>query len=993
MPNNDSANPWVSAIAARRVAVFGGGPAGLTVAHELVERGFEVDLYERAEVLGGKVRSFTHPGTGVDGRADLPGNMGGHFFISSYPNLGDTLSRIPFGEAPGSVVDNLTTGAGGLKLTLGWQESAVRIPVPSAATPLPAFLQAMRRDSVREALAFLRLFTIRDLVLLASKSFALVTCGPQRAWTELEHLALPQYLGAARLSARARRAMSILGPFGFENADGANARGAWQLANFELGAMAGRRDNKFAANFALLNGPENHAWIDPWRRHLESCGVRFHLRNSLTSFSYSGGKVDGASVRDADGRESRVEADWYVLAVPPGKAIQVLTDQMLDADPALRKIALLQEIQMFSVQILLTHSASGLRTLFTSLSSPWQTANEVLTSVWNMDLTQYGDGEAVEFVSVQVDDASWRHLPGMLYGKPAKDCTPSEIVEEILAQLRKHLPDGESIFAENAIHSVHFSPGVTLDEEAGVTVDEPLLACSPSCWENQPEPVTKIRNFFLAGSYTRNAFPGDTMDGANESGKRAANGVIAAAGAPVSPVRVAAGGTPRMLRILQRYDDRRYAAGKRNLFEFTAFRKSFGNTDTRPDRLIDRPTTTRSGRPVPARFLGSPRWARAVSTPLRLLLGGGAEPSAAELMDVAESLTRYDELGDDVARGIQQDKTISLANFAEAIEHGLERVPEPDPALVKFFAALEDTPEWVDWDLLEQGAEVCRRGGTTSLDVMGQALLAGYRSASTPNVVLVRTGALTGPYATKRVGETTKWWYECVQPGGMRRDGAGWKLTAHVRVMHALVNRKIQLDPEWDATTWGAPINQSDHTATYLLFCAFYIQACRALGYPITAREGRAVMHLWRYIGWLMGVENKWLADTEREGLRLIYHHFLAANKPGPEAGELSLALLRSHRNTSYSHRWQREFAYQRQLSISSLFLQRRGLAELGLPFTVPWFVVYSIAKNLVLHFVSRLTPSGKKGLERRQSEAQRVLVTRYFPDGAPRVGPLRYTR
>ena len=37
--------------------------AGLTVAHELIERGFDVSVFE-ARALGGKARSFGVPGTG-----------------------------------------------------------------------------------------------------------------------------------------------------------------------------------------------------------------------------------------------------------------------------------------------------------------------------------------------------------------------------------------------------------------------------------------------------------------------------------------------------------------------------------------------------------------------------------------------------------------------------------------------------------------------------------------------------------------------------------------------------------------------------------------------------------------------------------------------------------------------------------------------------------------------------------------------------------------
>ena len=40
-----------------RVVVLGGGIAGLSAAHELAERGFEVVIAERTGVPGGKARS------------------------------------------------------------------------------------------------------------------------------------------------------------------------------------------------------------------------------------------------------------------------------------------------------------------------------------------------------------------------------------------------------------------------------------------------------------------------------------------------------------------------------------------------------------------------------------------------------------------------------------------------------------------------------------------------------------------------------------------------------------------------------------------------------------------------------------------------------------------------------------------------------------------------------------------------------------------------
>src|SRR5437016_1727725 len=88
-----------------RVLVLGGGVGGMSAAHELAERGFEVTVVERGGVPGGKARSVRIPGTGTQGRADLPGEHGFRFFPGFYRHLPDTMRRIPFTN--GTVFDNL----------------------------------------------------------------------------------------------------------------------------------------------------------------------------------------------------------------------------------------------------------------------------------------------------------------------------------------------------------------------------------------------------------------------------------------------------------------------------------------------------------------------------------------------------------------------------------------------------------------------------------------------------------------------------------------------------------------------------------------------------------------------------------------------------------------------------------------------------------------------------------------------------------------------
>jgi hypothetical protein len=94
-------------MATKKVIVLGGGVAGLTAAHELVERGFNVEVYERQVQCGGKARSITKDGSGASGRRDLPGEHGFRFFPGFYQHIPDTMRRIPYGTNANGVLDNL----------------------------------------------------------------------------------------------------------------------------------------------------------------------------------------------------------------------------------------------------------------------------------------------------------------------------------------------------------------------------------------------------------------------------------------------------------------------------------------------------------------------------------------------------------------------------------------------------------------------------------------------------------------------------------------------------------------------------------------------------------------------------------------------------------------------------------------------------------------------------------------------------------------------
>lgn len=130
------AHPSTGSAPARRrptVAVLGGGVAGLSAAHELAERGFDVAVYERKE-LGGKAMSIPVPGTGRDGRRDLPGEHGFRFFPGFYHHIPDTMRRIPFPGNRNGIWDNLVGATATTFARNGGREDLALRPGPEALT-------------------------------------------------------------------------------------------------------------------------------------------------------------------------------------------------------------------------------------------------------------------------------------------------------------------------------------------------------------------------------------------------------------------------------------------------------------------------------------------------------------------------------------------------------------------------------------------------------------------------------------------------------------------------------------------------------------------------------------------------------------------------------------------------------------------------------------------------------------------------------------------
>ena len=145
----------------------------------------------------------------------------------------------------------------------------------------------------------------------------------------------------------------------------------------------------------------------------------------------------------------------------------------------------------------------------------------------------------------------------------------------------------------------------------------------------------------------------------------------------------------------------------------------------------------------------------------------------------------------------------------------------------------------------------------------------------------------------RRLVETGKFWMDVTTVGGLERDQDGFKSAVRVRLMHAQVRRMLLDSGKWNAE-WGHPLNQWDSMATILEFSSIFLTGLRAMGFLFSKREREAVIHLWRYIGYLMGVEERVLPANEEDSMRALYHVMATVCEPDEDSLKLGQSLAKA---------------------------------------------------------------------------------------------------
>lgn len=513
-------------MAEHTVAILGGGVGGLSAAHELSKRGFDVHVYEMRDVFGGKARSIDAPGLTTDGRKPLPGEHGFRFFPGFYQHLTATMQEIPSGLGK-TVKDHLVPATRVLIARAGKRNDLVDTTEFPSGIPDLAVLSKFVWDY-----AFMVRIGPTDMAYFVHRMLILLLSCDERRKQQWDLLSWWDFIGAENRSEKYQKFLAdgLTRTLVAAQAKLMSARTggliAWQIV-FDMARVGHRADQ-------VLDGPTSEVWINPWVNHLGNRGVKFHDNCEVTEIRCQDGVIDQVTVTNRMGKSLTVWADYYVAAMPVDCLDLLLTPEMCAADPQLTKLKRLTTRWMNGVVFYLDQDVRLDRGHILFVDSEWALTAISQAQFWpDVDLAKYGDGTVKGVLSVDVSD--W-YSPGHRTGKSAMECNRDEIFTEVWGQILDAIDDGS--LDEVKVLYQFIDPAIQFPNPSKVTNAEPLLINTAGSWTDRPNAVTNIDNLFLAADFVQTNTDLATMEAANEAARRAVNGILKASGSNEQPCQI-----------------------------------------------------------------------------------------------------------------------------------------------------------------------------------------------------------------------------------------------------------------------------------------------------------------------------------------------------------------------------------------------------------------------------------------------------------------------
>jgi len=494
-----------------KIVIFGAGISGLTAAHELAQLGYSVSVYETADEPGGFFRSYR------DKQDNLPTEYSWHGMGPWYINAFDLMRHIPFNEK-GSIYDLALSRPVDFGI---FPDTGKARFYDQGLRSIPAMFRMGGWDFVKWSYLMFKTWTsaARSRLNYDKRNAA-------QAWKPL-------------LSDTAYKTWrSCFGPWIGSDWSKVSLHTAGDFFRKQLTTKAVERHKadrdgpgwtqKTGAGWLLFKGPSSEYWFNPWLKYLKAKGVNFIWEKALTKLEY-----DGTRITSAFCGAEKIQGDIYILALNP-----FITADILSLTPALQSR---EELKLFKPLIQAgPHVQVSFRVAFSEKIKFPRARTAVVVSDSEFNLTLFAEEQVWDkevdlgqnVSSLWTGTSCISSFPGRLYHKPVNNCTKEEFVEEVKAQilscgalndLIKEANAGKdlksfSILKIEVWHEWKFSA-------QGISSPQPKWVNSVDTQAYLPSQKTPVLNLFLAGAHTKTQAQVWSIEGAVESGRRAAKAI------------------------------------------------------------------------------------------------------------------------------------------------------------------------------------------------------------------------------------------------------------------------------------------------------------------------------------------------------------------------------------------------------------------------------------------------------------------------------------
>jgi uncharacterized protein with NAD-binding domain and iron-sulfur cluster len=531
----------------KSVIIFGAGISGLSAAHELVRLGYVVSIYEALDQPGGFFRSSR---SRID---NIPSEYSWHGMGPWYHNTFDLMKNIPFSEK-GSIYDLALSRPVDFGI---FPDNDKAQFFDEGLKSIPKMFRMSRFECIKWFYLMIKTWTSNNRSQI---KYARINAA--QAWRPL-------------LKDKAYKTWrSCFGPWIGSDWSNVSLHTAGNFFRNQLNAKALHRHKAdqngpawtqgTRSGWLLFAGPSSEYWFNPWIAYLKEKGVTFHWGQALTKVEF-----DGTNISSAFCGEAQIKGDIYILAINP-----FITADILSKTPALESQQVLNLFKPLTQDG--PHTQVSLRLAFSEeIKFPRKrTAVVISDSEFNLTLfaeEQVWDKEVdlgQEIKSLWTVTSCISSIPGRIYHKPVTHCTKEEFIEEVkvqilscgaLDELLKEANHGKGIkdFSITKIevwHEWKFS-------NQGIEPLQPKWVNTTNTQAYLPAQKTPVLNLFLAGAHTRTQAQVWSIEGAVESGRRAAKAID-------DRVQVLGQSCPKWLNGLSRIDDFLYAIKAPQLIDF-----------------------------------------------------------------------------------------------------------------------------------------------------------------------------------------------------------------------------------------------------------------------------------------------------------------------------------------------------------------------------------------------------------------------------------------